>query len=69
MSAVDDLAVMAGLLGVHVSRGDLERWAPLLRAILADLERLRDLPIDDREPAFVAGRLSAPPAGDQPAGG
>ncbi len=59
---VDDLARMAALLGLRVTREDLEQWAPLLQALFGDLERLTDLPIEDREPAFgAAGSLAAPP--------
>lgn len=58
MSTLDDLAGMAAVLGVRASREELERWAPLLQALFADLERLRELPIDDREPAFLVGRMS-----------
>jgi len=57
MSTAEDLARMAGLLGLQIPREDLERWTPVLLALFAHLERLMDLPIDDREPAFVATHL------------
>jgi|GEM_PF-6704915 len=50
---VDDLAQLAGLFGVQVLRSDLEQWGPQLRSLFADLERLLDLPIEDRGPAFL----------------
>ncbi len=53
MTRVDDLAQMADLVGVRITREELERDAPLIRALLADQDGLRSLPIDDREPAFV----------------
>ncbi len=68
MSATDDLAHVADAFGLRISRDDLKRWAPVLAALFADLERLIDAPIDDREPAFVAARLIEPPAGGRPGG-
>lgn len=68
MSATDDLAHVADVLGLRIPREDLARWAPMLIALFADLERLIDAPIDDREPAFVAARLIEPPAGERPGG-
>lgn len=65
MSTTDDLAALAALLGLRVSREDLERWAPLLRALHRDLARLRELPLDDREPAFARARVGGPPAGEE----
>ena len=53
MRAADDLARMAGLLGLRVTRKDLEREAPHIQALLADQEKLLALPIDDRDPAFT----------------
>ncbi len=50
---VDDLARLAGLFGVQVLRSELEQWAPQLRELFADLARLLDLPIEEREPAFL----------------
>jgi len=44
---------MAGLLGLRVTRRDLEREAPHIRALLADQDKLLALPIDDRDPAFT----------------
>ncbi len=68
MSLTDDLAHVADALGLRIPREDLERWAPMLIALFADLERLIDAPIDDREPAFVAARLIEAPAGERPEG-
>ncbi len=63
MKSGDALAHTADLLGLQIPRGDLEQWAPILLALFADLERLIDLPIEDREPAFVVARLIEPPFG------
>jgi Asp-tRNA(Asn)/Glu-tRNA(Gln) amidotransferase C subunit len=49
----DDIARMAHLAGLSVSPGDLERLAPALQAMFADLDRLMALPIADLEPAFT----------------
>jgi Asp-tRNA(Asn)/Glu-tRNA(Gln) amidotransferase C subunit len=53
MAMLDDLARMAHLAGVSVSPGDLERLAPALQALFADLDRLMALPITGLEPAFI----------------
>jgi hypothetical protein len=47
------LAAMAEALNIAIAPDDLARWASSIRMLLTDLERLRDLPIDGREPAFV----------------
>jgi len=53
MTAIDDLAHLAALVGARITRQELEQEAPLLRALLADQERLLALPIDDRAPALA----------------
>lgn len=62
MKSGDDLAHTADLLGLQIPRGDLEQWALMLLPLFADLERLIDLPIEDREPDFVARLIWPPPA-------
>jgi Asp-tRNA(Asn)/Glu-tRNA(Gln) amidotransferase C subunit len=64
MATADDVARVAGLLDLRIPREELERLAPLVSALLADLERLRDLPIDDREPAFVPSHPLAARSGE-----
>ena len=59
MVTVDDLERIARLAGMSIPRSDLERLAPLLQALYADLERLKALPIADLEPAFTP-RLPGP---------
>jgi hypothetical protein len=59
MSVADDLERMAALLGLEISRSDLERLAPLLHALYADLDRLTALPIAGLEPHFTP-RLQGP---------
>lgn len=53
MATIDDLERMARLAGLSVSPGDLERLAPALQALFADLDRLMALPIADLAPAFT----------------
>ncbi|HYM90480.1 MAG TPA: hypothetical protein VEW91_02455 [bacterium] len=53
MATVDDLARIAHLAGLSITRSDLERLAPILEALYADLDRLRKLPIAELEPAFT----------------
>lgn len=53
MTTIDDLAQLAALVGARITRQELEREAPLLRALLADQDRLLALPIDDRAPALA----------------
>jgi hypothetical protein len=38
----------------------------MLRRLFEDLERMMDLPIEDREPAFLTGGSPPPPPGDAP---
>jgi hypothetical protein len=57
VDTADDLTHMAAVLGLRIPRDDLTRWAPLLRSLFADLDRLVDLPLEEREPAFVPGGL------------
>jgi len=61
---VDDLERIAHLAGMSIPRSDLERLAPLLEALYADLDRLRNLPIADLEPAFTP-RPSGPAEGER----
>lgn len=49
----DDLARMARLLGLGLTRKDLDREASQIGALLADQEKLLALPINDRDPAFT----------------
>ncbi len=60
----DGLARIAKLSNLSISDDDLEHWAPILAALFADLERMIDMPIEDREPAFVATRLVPGTAGE-----
>ena len=53
MAITDDLKRIAHLAGLSVSPEELERLAPALEALYADLDRLRALPIADLEPAFT----------------
>jgi len=46
------LAQFARMLGLSIPKDALERLAPAVAKIYADLERLRDLPIDGRVPAL-----------------
>jgi hypothetical protein len=46
------LAPIAQALGLAIPRDALERLAPAVRKMYADLERLRDLPIDGLTPAL-----------------
>jgi len=55
MPTVDDLARIAHLAGLEIARSDLERLAPILEALYAELERLRALPLADVEPVFTPG--------------
>jgi hypothetical protein len=47
-----DLAQLARMLGLSLPRDALERLAPAVAKMYADLERLRDLPIEGRVPAL-----------------
>jgi Asp-tRNA(Asn)/Glu-tRNA(Gln) amidotransferase C subunit len=49
----DDLERVAHLAGLSVSSEEMERLAPALETLYADLDRLRALPIADLEPAFT----------------
>jgi hypothetical protein len=48
----DDLGRLARMLGLAVPPDALERLAPAVAKVYADLDRLRDLPIDARRPAL-----------------
>ncbi len=61
MATVEDLARIAHLAGLSIARSDLERLAPILEALYADLDRLRKLPIAELEPVFTP--RPADPAG------
>ena len=54
------------MLGLSIPIDALERLAPAVAKIYADLERLRDLPIDGRVPALppLAPAASPDSAGD-----
>ena len=52
MAPSDDLERMAHLVGLSLSPADLDRLAPVLQTLFADLDRLTALPIADLEPAF-----------------
>ena len=60
MATGEDLERIAVRVGLSVPRKDLERLAPLLETIYADLDRLRALPIEGVEPAFVPALTIAP---------
>lgn len=47
-----DLAALARLLRLAIPQDALERLAPAVAKMYADLERLRELPIDGRVPAL-----------------
>lgn len=64
MATIDDLARIAHLAGLSVSPEDLERLAPVLETLYADLDRLRALPIADLEPAFTPRLRGGAPEGD-----
>ena len=53
------LAQLARMLGLSLPQDALERLAPIVSRVYADLDRLRALPIDDRRPAL-------PPLADLP---
>ena len=57
-----DLAQLACMLGLGSPQDALERLAPSVAKMYADLERLRDLPIDGRLPALPP-LVPGPPAG------
>ncbi len=46
------LAQLARMLGLSLPQDALERLAPIVSRVYADLDRLRALPIDDRRPAL-----------------
>lgn len=46
------LAQLARMVGVSLSPDALDRLAPVVSKVYADLDRLRALPIDDRRPAL-----------------
>lgn len=46
------LAQLARMLGLSVPQDALERLVPAVSKAYADLDRLRDLPIDGRVPAL-----------------
>ena len=46
------LAQLARMLGLAIPQDALERLAPSVAKMYADLERLRELPIDERVPAL-----------------
>jgi hypothetical protein len=63
MAASDDLERMAHLVGLSLPPADLERLAPVLQTLFADLDRLMALPIADLEPAFSPRLGGAPEEG------
>ncbi|HLY24138.1 MAG TPA: hypothetical protein VKT83_16865 [bacterium] len=46
------LAQLARMLGLSIPPDALERLAPAVSKMYADLDRLRELPIDGRRPAL-----------------
>jgi hypothetical protein len=52
---------MADLLGLRVPSPDLDREAPQIRALLAEQDALRALPLDDQAPAFTPRLASGGP--------
>jgi|GEM_PF-2229110 len=56
-----DLERLARMLGLAIPRDALERLAPAVAKMYADLERLRDLPIDGRVPALPPLAPAPPP--------
>jgi hypothetical protein len=55
-----DLAPLARALGLAIPRDALDRLAPAVGKMYADLERLRELPIDGRAPALPPLAPAAP---------
>lgn len=53
------LAQLARMLGLSLPQDALDRLAPVVSKVYADLDRLRALPIDGRRPAL-------PPLADLP---
>ena len=66
MATIDDVERMARMAGLAVAPEDLERLAPVLTALYADLDRLIVLPIADLEPAFMPRLGGAVPDEDPP---
>ncbi len=64
-----DLAPLARMLGLAIPQDALERLAPSVAKMYADLERLRDLPIDDRVPALPPLAPAPPPGSAERNGG
>lgn len=60
-----DLALMAELLGLRVPSQELDREAPQIRALLAEQDALRALPLDDQPPAFTPRLSSGDPDADE----
>ena len=61
----DGLAPIAQALGLTIPQDALDRLAPGVRKMYADLERLRELPIDGLTPALP--RLAPAPGGRETA--
>jgi hypothetical protein len=61
MATGEDLERMAVLMGLFVPRTDLERLAPVLETLYADLDRLLALPTEDVEPAFAPALTAIAP--------
>ena len=55
------LAQLARMLGLSIPQDALERLAPAVSKMYADLERLHELPIDGRVPALPP-LAAVPPA-------
>jgi len=53
VATTDDLKRIADLAGLSATPEEVERLAPALETLYADLERLRALPLADLEPAFT----------------
>lgn len=68
MATWEDLERMAALAGLSVPRADLERLAPLVETLYADLDRLRALRTEDVEPAFAPALTTIAPGKTSAAG-
>jgi hypothetical protein len=60
------VAALARMLGLTIPADALERLAPAVAKTYADLERLRDLPIDGRVPVLPSLGPASPSAEPRP---
>lgn len=49
----EDLQKLAESAGLHLTEEEFESWAPFLKALLAQTDRLSEIVVDDKGPVTI----------------